>query len=479
MQAVIAFLFLAVVAVIIIGPGSGFLQELRDKIQLKRAEAALEAGEAIVAQDTIAEEDIDDGGIPSEELESDDSETEEGDAAENDTDGNSDATDETVDEATESIPNEASDDTEAESDGSPETTESTESVKASANSIGGLQRVGDFTIDDFKNSTIRDSIRPALSVRDLRTLSAIPRTRSELDAAHNRNKINSCEILAADGQFEVSTFTPFLTERDNRQIGKGLILPSIRKHVFSVGLDVAREDQSDLPLVSRSQILAYLRGHYVSIQARIKRDPLDNAKFLHHRPLAATVKYATSRKTEAFTEAVIASLRDMRSLGLYLPSDAPKIPENLRTIVIAHRNVMAGTGVKLDRARPDFELLFIRARESKDGESLELHAFGTTERREVLHYISKSRNPRRSADCGIKGTVAFTKYSHANLYPTEAVVRSTAVRGRTEFRMTDLSRFVQSLGLTGDALDNLNVVLDAMIDKRIISTPQPLQVSVR
>ncbi|MEM7311880.1 MAG: hypothetical protein AAF497_01890 [Planctomycetota bacterium] len=477
----LAFFVLFVIAALIVGPGSEFFQELRDKIQADKKASAiqnLENASEVEDTDDIADpeesESSEDTGATSDEEETAPDETAE---PVDSTDGDSQPT-----EGTESEPAEDNPSSDATDQATPaeEPTDAASATETSAAPTGSeLQRVGEFTLADFKDAIVRETGRPTISARDLRTISTIPRTRTELETAHNRNKSNSCEIIAADGEFEVSRFTPFLTDRDSRRIGKGLILPSTRRHVFSVGLDMWRDDQGELPIVSRGQILGYLRSHYVSVQARVQRDPLDNTEFLFHRPLAATFKFASNRKTEAFTEAVIASLRDMRSLGVYLPPGAPRIPENLRTIVITHRNVMAGTGVKLDRARPDFELLFIRARTPKGGGSLELHAFGTTERREVLHYISRSRKPRRASDCGIKGTVAFTKYSHANLYPTEAVIRNSAVRSQSDFRMSDLNKFVQSLGLTGDALDNLNFVLDAMIDKKIIGSTRNLQLSAR
>jgi hypothetical protein len=190
--------------------------------------------------------------------------------------------------------------------------------------------------------------------------------------------------------------------------------------------------------------------------------------FLHHRPLAATVKYRSAGKTEAFTEAVSASIRDMRSLGLLLPQDVRRTAENLRTIVFTHRTTFSGETEQRAVGESVIELVFVRARDaSSSADSLQLHAFATEKNRTVLHYLNRVNLPASTRQCDITGTVVFTEFAYADLYPTKALVRKATVRSASRFDVSKLDAYVDRLGLGGDTFDNIIAVLDAIIDGKI------------
>ena len=139
------------------------------------------------------------------------------------------------------------------------------------------------------------------------------------------------EFVPSGEPLELNSFTPYLTKHD-RRVDKNARLPnpSTRRPMFSVGISVDKEDQLRLPKLSATKIVDYLDEHYVSVQARIQKDAATGALYLHHRPIVVTAKYGAVRLTEDFTPAVANSVREMHSLGVYLPTSQPPKPANLR-----------------------------------------------------------------------------------------------------------------------------------------------------
>ncbi|MEZ6103016.1 MAG: hypothetical protein R3E01_29080 [Pirellulaceae bacterium] len=305
---------------------------------------------------------------------------------------------------------------------------------------------------------------------ELRVIHQLPESPLEIATLHERNRVNNCELISEDEPVELTSFTPYLTARDERMASVRAPIPSTRQELFTVGLEMMRSDHATLPTVSRRQILSYMGEHYVSVQARVQRDPASGQLFLHHRPLAATVRYRGASITQPFHQAVTTSVQEMHSLGLYLPEGADVTAENLRTLVMTHRNIQLetlATLTDLRRARPDYEYVFVRARPGRTADDrLETHTFATTEHRTRLHYVSPSNDPIQVAQCGIAGTVVFTEFSQG-VYPVNAVIRKTSVRSRATYPMDSLDAYASSQGWEGRALAHLNETLDAIIDGKV------------
>src|SRR5687767_13141999 len=107
----------------------------------------------------------------------------------------------------------------------------------------------------------------------LQVIRILPRSPQEIADAHERSRGQACEPVPPDEPLEISGFMPCLTDRDRQEFDRGvLLLPSSRRHIFSIGLDMLSEDRGRLPTLSGSQILKYLQDHYVSIQARVQKD---------------------------------------------------------------------------------------------------------------------------------------------------------------------------------------------------------------
>lgn len=269
------------------------------------------------------------------------------------------------------------------------------------------------------------------------------------------------DFLPAGKALATTTFTPYLTERDRNAKLPRLPDVSIRRPVLSVAIKVGEEDQADMPQLSKASILNYLAANYVSLQARIQKDAATRELYLHHRPLVATAKFGKVKLTEEFVPAVVNAVRDIHSLGLYLPPKAAPVPANLRTAVMVHRH--RELGVRGDAAER-YELLILRGKPNhRDG--LKVYAFATSDDRRQLHYLRSDESPKRVRDCALQATVRFTKYSGGQLVPAESVVRRYTVDSQASFSVERLDKFVQQdRKLDGDVWDHLNEVLDQIID---------------
>ncbi len=301
----------------------------------------------------------------------------------------------------------------------------------------------------------------------IKTLRSVPRTEAEIIAAHERNRGQSCEHLASGESLEMSSFIPELLG-DRLSGGSEFPIPASRRATFSVGTDMADEDRSDLPTLTRGKILEYLGAHYVCVEVRVLRDLDSRECYLHHRPLAATAEFGGPRLTKEFTELVSDSVQNMRSLGLFVPTNAPQSPETYRTLVMIHKSLMmtVENGLYAKQAKPIYEFIFIRGRPAGDG--LELHAFATSEGRRVLNYLRPFTFPKRPEECGIRGTIRFTEYRLANLLPAEGVTRRTTVRARARFPIEKLDSFALAQGWSGGFYDHLTEALDAIIDRKLL-----------
>jgi hypothetical protein len=310
---------------------------------------------------------------------------------------------------------------------------------------------------------------------DLKILRIVPRSEDEIARLHERTRGYACEPVSPNEPLEITGYMPCLTERDRSEFERGvLLLPSSRRHMFSIGLDILHEDKSRLPTVSGGQILKYLRDHYVTVQARIQKDPVTSELFLHHRPLAATVSFGKGTLTQDFTEASLTAVRDFHSLGVFLPSGESNSPRNLRTLVLIYRSVvlLPAVGNGKPRLKPKFEYVFIRARDAAGGPNpqLALHAFATSDHRQRLHYLQPWSIPRQSQQCGVHAHVMFTEYSTLGLIPTKSATRNVTYASQTEFTWDQLDRFAHEHEWRGDALDNLNQTLDLIIDGKLESS---------
>jgi hypothetical protein len=299
-------------------------------------------------------------------------------------------------------------------------------------------------------------------VSGAKTIKEMPRAGDDLDTIHKRQKGLASEQLPAGEAFEINTFTPYLTLADKQLSGARTLIPCIRKQVLSVGLE---EDQADLPLLSKGQILSYLKEHFVSVQVRIYREPLTDDLYLGARPLASTMRYAGVRLTQDFTPAVAQSADDFRGLGLWLGPRQRAVPTQLRTLVLINKNEQQEGNKERPANKTMFEYLFIRATQNQR-KDVELHAFATTENRSKLHWLETKSEPSRPTDCSLRAAVRFTRYSVQGLIPEAAVTRRSLVKARETYAIEDLDRYANKTW-NASAFAHLTDTLDAVLAGKI------------
>lgn len=299
---------------------------------------------------------------------------------------------------------------------------------------------------------------------DLKTLSVLPQTQREVEAAFKRSSSDGCEQVMKGEPLEIHSFMTYLTERD-RLPSKQRPLASSRQSLFSVGLEFESSDRAALPKVSGGIIADYLDTNCVLIQGRVRRDLLDRKLYFHHRPLAVTAQYRGSRLTESFEPLVASKVGEFHGLGLFVPETRILKAEKLRTMVLIFKNDILQP--LSSRTREQYEFAFIRGLPAAIPDQLERHVFVTTDDRQTLNYLAPFEQPLRPSQSSILGRIAVTDYDSTGLYPTASATRSFKVDTRSKFTLDELEAYCLEQQLAGGFHANVTHVLDAIIAKQL------------
>lgn len=302
---------------------------------------------------------------------------------------------------------------------------------------------------------------------DIVKISELPKTAREVSSAFRRSRGEACEIIPKGESIEIQSFRSALTLRDAARAKKQRVLPASRRSALSVGLKIAPADRQDLPIVSRGSILDYLESNYVDIQVRIRKDLLDRKLYYHHRPLAVTAQFRGSKLSQGFEPIVSGSIREFHSLGVFAESGKRFYdPEELRTVVLLFRTPMLRAGTKLKE--DVYEFAFIHGVANEDGTEIEPHVFVTTEDRTQLNYLSRqTRRPTSPSACSIVGGIAVIDFDSTGVYPRESATRSYRLDTRFSLPMSELDTFCGSENLGGGFGENVPVVLQAIVDRKL------------
>ncbi len=304
---------------------------------------------------------------------------------------------------------------------------------------------------------------------ELKMISRLPMSDREVERAFGSSRGSACELIPPGESMEVRSFVNFLTERDRTDARNSRPLASSRRDLFSVGLEFERADRDALPALSRGTIAGYLEDHFVSIQARVRRDLLDRKLYFHDRPLALTAQFRGSKLTQSFEPLVSASIREFHSLGLFVPEEKRiKKPEDFRTIVLVFRaDILRPIGKETDEV---FEFAFIQGREFTDSvgeKQLECHVFVTSESRTLLNHVRRASRPTSADQCSILGRIAVTEYDSTGLYPKTSATRNYRIAKQASFPMTTIEEYCAAQKWQGGIETNLPQVLGAIIDQKL------------
>lgn len=303
---------------------------------------------------------------------------------------------------------------------------------------------------------------------DIKTIKSLPVTSLDIERAFERSASDACEQIPSGEPIEIRKFMTYMTQRD-RNNPKSSPKPSARHSLLSVGLEFTVEDRAGLPTLSGSTIAGYVEDNYVAIQARVRKDYLDRKLYFHHRPLALTSKYSGSATTQAFEPIVAANIKDFHGIGLFVKDTRVLRAEKLRTMVLVFKNKMLRPGST--RPSEQYEFAFVRGRESKQADRLDNHIFVTTNNRDRLHYMRTYAPPTSQIGCGILGRIAVIKYDGSGMYPTASATRSFKIDSNASILMSSVDEYCRRNQLPGGMSENLDVVLDAIIDGKLVAKP--------
>lgn len=303
-----------------------------------------------------------------------------------------------------------------------------------------------------------------------RTISALPKTQTELALAHAQNQNAAAQVgvgeplqivdLAGEATYTVTVDVNGAKER------RPMRFRYSRLSAISYGMQLLPEDEARLPSVSKDRIMRRVRGNYVAIQLRVQQDVESGDIYLNYRPYAAVGGYGDSR-TQEFAPLMESSVREFRGLGLFVNRTGELTADDFRTFVATNKDVLVVVDEETgdESFKEHYEYFFARAR--VEGQQVQLHCFVTNQNLQQVEFLEPYRAPVEPTDCSIASTILFTDYTVAKQSPSAKASRRLDVRTRATYPMEQLNAFVRAQGLEGDALDNLTVVLDAIIDGRI------------
>lgn len=144
--------------------------------------------------------------------------------------------------------------------------------------------------------------------------------------------------------------------------------------------------------------------------------------------------------------------------------------EKLRTMVMIFKNRMLRGGST--KPIEQFEFAFVRGRDGKTPDSLQQHVFVTSNSRTQLNYLRPYAFPRSQNSVGILGRIAITKFDDSTgLYPVICATRSFRLNAGKSLPIATVNAFCSEQKLTGGLANNLDTVLDAIIDGKLVVAP--------
>jgi hypothetical protein len=205
------------------------------------------------------------------------------------------------------------------------------------------------------------------------------------------------------------------------------------------------------------------------VQAHVQRDLVEGDLYLHHLPFAINCEFNGPRLTQGFNSTVSEAVQNMRSLGLLVKSRSQSDAASLRTLVLLYKNTFIDLSQSTNtlRGKTMYEYIVMRAIPGANRDDIDIHTFVTSDGRTRWNYLVPFEKPTQPSECGLLATILFTEYKYASLFPAAPATRRIGYHARSAYTTDELDAYCQTAGLTGDALDNLTEVLDAVIAGKV------------
>jgi hypothetical protein len=302
-------------------------------------------------------------------------------------------------------------------------------------------------------------------VLNLRLLKSIPVSPTELEAAYRQGKNDTCEITEEGEPLVITQFLGRLTSRD--KFRETVVRPGTRRHVASIGLSLLPSDARLLPTLSRSTILRYIDSHFISLQARIEKDPVTAKWQLQYRPIAVIGSYSRAGTTQSFVDAIVTTIRDIRGLGIYRD---PKSESESQTAILLFRSEWLDEAGLKPKARIEYCFMHAVPKTAPfEGDPISLHFFFTSDDRTEWHYFpaKDSRLPQAVSQCSIHAKVRFVEFDSSGLEPKSGLVRQMQSSSRDRFGQKEIEAFLKENNKEGTWDRNLTALLDAVVESKI------------
>lgn len=310
--------------------------------------------------------------------------------------------------------------------------------------------------------------------RDTRIVSKVPSSPVELEAVFRQRKNDTCETLEVSEPLELKQYSLALTQRDRFQSPTKEVMPSTRVPVLTIGLNMQPSDQRSLPSLSRSTILNYLESNFVSIQARVSKDPVTRELSLHYRPIGAVGGFTGPPVTKEYVEAINSTIKNVRGMGIYEPkrSKDRKEESSFQIAILLFRSSFVDDSGIGETAQ--HELGFVCMGNS-NGEEPDISFIATTNQRKTWLLFSRESNemPKRLNDCSMVATVRFDQFITGGLQPKSGIVRRISNRAKQRFDVEDIEQYLEKENLSGGWAENLDTAVEAILDSRISPQKNP------
>ena len=297
----------------------------------------------------------------------------------------------------------------------------------------------------------------------IRYIQRIPTSKVALEAVFRQRRSDASVMLPPSEPLFVTRFLrePIGLEQSN----KTMRLSATRRAVFSIGLEMHGSDIAQIPWLSRSTIVDFIQGHYVSLQTRILKDERSDEWFLHHRPIAAVAKFGAVPLTHEFVSPITETVADIRGLGVLIDRDRSSAISDAsdQTAIWLFRSLRSANST----IETHYDYAFIRAFGNDSGPS-RLSVILTTNNRTEWHCLTDSevsRSPTRSSDTSTLGSVHFTEYASDGLHPKTSVTRSVRIKSKKSYRLDQIIEHLSSNGFDGDWGQHLLAILDFVASK--------------
>lgn len=292
----------------------------------------------------------------------------------------------------------------------------------------------------------------------IRYIKQIPTTKVAMEAAFRQRRSDAAIMLPASEPLFITNFAGKLYRDDPTQ--RASSVQSTRRAVFSIGIDINDSDIRQIPWLSRSSVVSFVQGHFVSLQAWIVQDELTDQWHLHHRPIAALAHYGNSSATHNFVSPITETVADIRGLGVI----RREVGHDETKTSMAQTAVWLFKSIRMAESIPStyYDYAFVRVSGS-DLEPTQFTVVLTANDRTEWHSLSAQNGahaPHRSSETSTLGFVHFTEYASDGLHPKASATRSLRIQSKSVTTLDQIRAYLMKSELEGDWGNHLSEILD-------------------